>query len=307
VRYRQLGNSGLTVSVVGLGANSFGGRLDQQQSSEVVAAAFDAGVTFIDTAELYGIDGSAEIMLGEALRCRPRDKVVLATKFGHVRQAPDNAGGSRRNVRLTVEGSLRRLQTDYIDLYYLHFPDPKTPIAETLRALTELIAEGKVRYIGVCNIAAWQLVEAEWTARTIGLERFIACQERYSLIDRGVEADLIPACLKYGIGFVPFYPLAQGMLTGKYRPGEPPAEGTRLAWRHGVLNDEALAKVARVEAFAHERGLSLLQVAMGGLAAQPGVSSLLTGVTSPEQLLANVAAAEWIPSAEDLAALNALS
>jgi aryl-alcohol dehydrogenase-like predicted oxidoreductase len=235
-----------------------------------------------------------------------RDRVVLATKFGHVQRAADNAPGSRRNMRRAIEESLRRLQTDYVDLYYLHSPDPATPISETLAGMTELIAEGKVRYIAACNLAAWQVVEAEWAARTAHTARFIACQHRYSLIDREAERELLPACLKYGVGFVPYFPLAQGLLTGKFRRGQAAPEGTRLAGRAGALDDAAFDKVEALEAYAGERGLSLLQVAIGGLAAQPGVSSVIAGATKPEQILANVAAADWVPSSDDLAALHAL-
>jgi aryl-alcohol dehydrogenase-like predicted oxidoreductase len=336
VRYRQLGNSGLTVSVLGLGGNNFGGRCDQRETCAIVSAAIEAGITFFDTAEVYGENGGSERILGEALKGR-RDKVVLATKFGHRRQPPDNAPGSRRNVRRAVEASLKRLQTDYIDLYYLHHPDTVTPIQETLAALHELVYEGKVRYIACSQLAAWQIVEAEWTARTEHLSRFIACQDHYSLLERSVEDEVIPACRQYGIGFVPYYPLAHGLLTGKYRRGEPPPPGTRLASRFipysspthpfltgkyehsghaeedaaggassGILTDAAFDRVEALERYAQERGLSLLQVAIAGLAAQPGVSSVIAGATRPEQVTANAAAAAWAPSAEDLAALNAL-
>jgi aryl-alcohol dehydrogenase-like predicted oxidoreductase len=306
VQYRQLGDSGLTVSVVGLGANNFGGRLDQQQTTTVINAAIEAGITHIDTAEVYGGGGASERMIGEALKGHQRDKVVLATKFGHQSTSPGSAPGSRRNVRRAVEGSLTRLQTDYIDLYYLHFPDPVTPIAETLTALTELINEGKVRYIATCNLTAWQVVEAEWTARTARTARFIASQNKYSLIDREAEQELLPACRQYGVGLVPYFPLAQGLLTGKFKRGEPAPEGTRLSARIDSIPSSTFDKVEALERFAAERGLSLLQVAIGGLAAQPGVSSVIAGATKPEQIAANVAAADWVPSAEDLAALNAL-
>jgi len=305
VQYRQLGDSGLTVSVVGLGANNFGGRLDQQQTTAVVNAAIEAGITHIDTAEMYGGGGGSERMLGEALQGQ-RQKVVIATKFGARQGAPDNAPGSRRNIRRAVEGSLQRLQTDYIDLYYLHFPDPLTPIAETLTAMNELVNEGKVRYIAACNLSAWQVVEAEWTARTLHTARFVAAQNKYSLLDRTVEQELLPACRKYGIGLVPYFPLEQGLLTGKFKRGEAAPQGTRLAGRAEALNDAAFDKVEALERFGQERGVSLLQLAIGGLAAQPGVASVIAGATKPEQIAANVAAAEWVPSAEDLAALNAL-
>jgi aryl-alcohol dehydrogenase-like predicted oxidoreductase len=292
--------------VVGLGANNFGGRLDQQQTTAVISAAIEAGITHIDTAEIYGGVGASERMIGEALKGQQRDKIVLATKFGHTSTPPGSAPGSRRNVRRAVEGSLQRLQTDYIDLYYLHSPDPVTPIAETLAALTELIAEGKVRYVATCNLAAWQVVEAEWTARTKNTARFVASQNKYSLIEREAEDELLPACRKYGVGLVPFFPLAQGLLTGKFRRGEAGPSGTRLSGRIESIPSSTFDKVEALEAYAHERGISLLQVAIGGLAAQPGVSSVIAGATRPEQVHANAAAGAWVPSAEDLAALNAL-
>ena len=307
MQYRQLGDSGLTVSVVGLGANNFGGRLDQQQTTAVVTAAIEAGITHIDTAEIYGGIGASEQMIGEALKGQQRDKLVLATKFGHTSTPPGSAPGSRRNVRRAIEGSLARLQTDYIDLYYLHSFDPVTPIAETLAALTELINEGKVRYIATCNLAAWQVVEAEWTARTTNTARFVASQNRYSLIEREAEAELLPACRKYGVGLVPYFPLAQGLLTGKFRRGESGPAGTRLSGRIESIPASTFDKVEALAGYAQERGISLLQVAIGGLAAQAGVSSVIAGATKPEQVKANAEAGAWVPSAEDLAALHALS
>lgn len=306
MEYRQLGNSGLTVSLMGLGTNNFGTRLDQQQASAVVSAAIDHGITFIDTAELYG-NGKSEEMIGNALRGN-REKVVLATKFGHGRTSDvDNAPGSRRNMRIRVERSLKRLQTDYIDLYYLHTPDPLTPIAETLYGLTELIDEGKVRYIATCNLDAWQVVEAEWTARANGTARFIASQNPYNLIDRQGQDELLPALVKYGIGFVPYYPLAQGLLTGKFKRGAAAPLGTRLADRAGGISDAEFDKIEPLEAYAQERGISLLEVALGGLAAEPGVSTLIASASRPEQIEANVKACAWKPSAEDFAALKSIT
>jgi aryl-alcohol dehydrogenase-like predicted oxidoreductase len=305
MRYRPLGQSGLLVSVVGLGCNNFGGRLDVDGTRAVVDAAIDAGITLFDTSDTYGGGGGSECALGEILGSR-RDQVVLATKFGHSSTPPGSAPGSRRNIRRAVEASLQRLQTDYIDLYYLHSPDPLTPIAETLAALTELIDEGKVRYIASCNLTAWQVVEADWTARSIGSARFIASQNHYSLIERDVERELLPACVKHGIGVVPFFPLAQGLLTGKFKRGAAAPEGTRLSGRIESMPSSTFDKVEALEAYARERGLSLLQVAIGGLAAQPGIGSVICGATRPEQVKSNAAAGEWVPSAEDLAALNAL-
>ncbi len=306
---RPLGTSGLVVSRVGLGCNNFGRRIGLDQARAVVDAAIDEGVTLFDTADSYG---DSEEILGTALDGR-RDQVVVATKFGWDvggANGPDwGARGSRRYIRRAVERSLRRLRTDWIDLYQLHRPDGVTPMEETLAALTELVREGKVRYVGSSNLAAWQVADAEWLARTRGSERFVSAQNHYSLLDRGVEADLVPACERYGIGLLPYFPLANGLLTGKYRRGETPPEGTRLAGPRGAgeLTEQRFDVVERLEAFAAERSLSLLDVAIGGLAAQPAVASVIAGATSPEQVKANVAAGAWRPSADDLAALDAVA
>ncbi len=306
---RPLGTSGLVVSGVGLGCNNFGRRIGLDQARAVVDAAIDEGLTLFDTADSYG---DSEEILGTALDGR-RDQVVVATKFGWDvggANGPDwGARGSRRYIRRAVERSLRRLRTDWIDLYQLHRPDGVTPMEETLAALTELVREGKVRYVGSSNLAAWQVADAEWLARTRGSERFVSAQNHYSLLDRGVEADLVPACERYGIGLLPYFPLANGLLTGKYRRGEAPPEDTRLAGPRGSgeLTDERFDVVERLEAFAAERSLSLLDVAIGGLAAQPAVASVIAGATSPEQVKANVAAGAWRPSADDLAALDAVA
>ncbi len=315
MQYRQLGQSGLAVSVVGLGGNNFGARMDVDKTRAVIDAAIEVGVNFIDTAEAYG-NGASEKVLGEVLKGR-REQVVLATKFGLMYRpgmgpaptgpAAIDARGSRKNVRRAVEASLQRLQTDYIDLYYLHFPDSQTPMDETLEAMNELIREGKVRYIGTCNHAAWQLADADWIARTRNLNRFVATQNNYSLLERSLEQDITPVALKYGIGIIPYFPLASGLLTGKYHRGTPPPEGTRLAARPGALQDAQFDKVEPLEKYAGERGVTLLEVAIGGLAAQPGVSSVIAGATKPEQVQANAKAGEWIPSAEDLAALDAIT
>ncbi|HEX6511380.1 MAG TPA: aldo/keto reductase [Chloroflexota bacterium] len=304
MRYRQLGRSGLTVSVVGLGCNNFGQRLDAAATKAVVEAAVEAGITFFDTADSYG-ETNSEVFLGQALQGR-RQQVSIATKFGNRHRArPEVALGSRQHLRWAVEDSLRRLQTDYIDLYQLHFPDPRTPIEETLAAMDELVREGKVRYIGACNMAAWQTVEAEWVARQRHSERFISAQNRYNLLDRSVEQELGPACVEYGIGIIPFSPLANGLLTGKYRRGEPPPAGTRLAtMRRQPLTDDAFDAVDALAAYARDRGVSLLDVAIGGLAARPAVGSAIAGATSPEQARANAAAGDWEPAAADQAALE---
>lgn len=312
MRFRRLGSSGLVVSVVGLGTNNLGMKLDAAQSREVVHAALDHGITLFDTADSYG---ASEARLGELLQGR-RDDLVLATKFGAdaARRGNSNgedwgARGSRRYVRRAVEASLRRLRTDWIDLYQLHRPDPATPIEETLSALDDLVREGKVRYLGSSNFAGWQVADAEWTARTRGFERFVSAQNEYSWLERGVEEHLVPALEQYGIGLLPYYPLASGLLTGKYRRGETPPAGTRIqAWgTESLLTDRAFDVVEGLSAFAAARSLSLLDVAIGGLAAQPAVASVIAGATSAEQVAANVAAGEWEPDLDDLAELDELS
>jgi aryl-alcohol dehydrogenase-like predicted oxidoreductase len=310
MRYRPLGSSGLLVSAVGLGCNNFGSRVDLSGTKAVVDAALDAGVTLFDTADTYGNKGGSETLLGHVLRGR-REYVVLATKFGNDMggmYGPDyDARASRRYLRKALEGSLRRLQTEYVDLLQLHNLDAFTPIDETLDALDEVVREGKVRYIGSSNLDAWQLADAEWTARANGGARFISAQNQYNLLERTVEAELVPAALKYGVGILPYFPLANGILTGKYRRDEPPAAGTRLAGRQDELTDQVFDRVEELETFARERGRSLLDVAIGGLAAQPAVASVIAGATSAEQVRANVAAAEWIPRVDDLAVLDKIA
>jgi aryl-alcohol dehydrogenase-like predicted oxidoreductase len=305
----RLGRSGLPVSVVGLGCNNFGSRIDAEQTRAVVQTALEAGVTLFDTADIYG-KGLSEEFLGQALGTR-RDEIVLATKFGMDMQGangPDwGARGSRRYIRRAVEASLRRLGTDWIDLYQLHAPDVRTPISETLGALTELVHEGKVRCLGCSNFAGWQVADADWTARANGLERFISAQNYYNLLNRAVEVELTPACDQFGLGILPYFPLASGLLSGKYRRGEDAPEGTRLAGRPDSLSDERFDAVEKLEAFAAERGLSLLQVAIGGLASQKAVASVIAGATRPEQVLANVEAGTYRPTADDLAALDAVA
>jgi aryl-alcohol dehydrogenase-like predicted oxidoreductase len=312
MEFRRLGESGLVVSVVGLGTNNLGMKLDDEQSRAVVHAALDEGITLFDTSDSYG---ASEERLGRLLEGR-RDDAVLATKFGSdVRNRGNDNGedwgarGSRRYVRRAVESSLRRLRTDWIDLYQLHRPDPATPIEETLSALTDLVREGKVRYLGSSNFTGWQVADADWTSRTRGYERFVGAQNEYSLLKRDVEDDLVPALEQYGIGLLPYFPLASGLLTGKYRRGEAPPNGSRIqAWgRENVLTDEAFDVLEGLEAFAKSRGASLLDVAIGGLAAQPAVASVIAGATSPAQVAANVAAGAWQPSLEDLAELDELT
>jgi aryl-alcohol dehydrogenase-like predicted oxidoreductase len=287
-------------------------KLDFDNSRKVVDAAFDAGITLFDTADSYG---TSEERLGELLVGR-RDDVIIATKFGSdVRRLGNDNGadwgarGSRRYIRRAVEASLRRLRTDWIDLYQLHRPDPQTPIEETLGALTELVREGKVRYLGSSNFTGFQVADADWTARTRGLERFTSAQNSYSWLERGIEADLVPALQHYDIGLLPFFPLASGLLTGKYRRGEPPPAGSRVqAWnQEATLTDSTFDKLEKMTEFASARGLALLDVAIGGLAAKPSVCSVIAGATSARQVKDNVAAAAWTPSADDLAELDAVT
>ena len=305
MRYRRLGDSGLAVSVVGLGGNNFARRIDLDATRAVVEAALDVGITLIDTSDSYG---ESETFLGEVLKGR-RDEVVLATKFGSKlgdgRLDPDwDARGSRRYIRKAVESSLTRLRTDWIDLYQLHFPDPQTPMEETLQALDELVREGKVRYVGSSNLTAWQVAAADWTARTKGFNRFVSAQNHYSLLERDVEKELVPACVRYGVGILPYFPLANGLLTGKYRRGEPAPKGTRLAALPDRLQQSAFDAIEALEKYAAERGRSLLDVAIGGLAAKPAVASVIAGATKPEQVRANAAAGEWVPTDEDMSALD---
>ena len=302
---RRLGAEGPEVSVVGLGCNNFGMRVDAEGTRAVVDAALDAGVTLFDTADIYGGKGGSESFLGEALVGR-RDRVVLATKFGGDMGDGTEARGSRDYIRKAVEASLQRLRTDYIDLYQYHTPDQATPFEETFGALDELVREGKVRYIGHSNLEASQVEEVDVLGRQHGWARPVSAQNRYSLLRREAEEELLPVCERLGLGVLPYFPLASGLLTGKYRRGEPRPEGTRLAGRDEVFTDEKFDRIEALEDFARERGLSLLQVAIGGLAAQPAVASVIAGATKPDQVRANAAAADWQASAGDLAALNAI-
>ncbi len=305
--YRPLGNSGLMVSTVGLGTNAFGARIDADETQAVVDAAIDAGITLFDTSDTYG-RGASEELLGRALG-RRRDDVVLATKFGmdmDGANGPDwGARASRRYIRKAVEASLRRLGTDHIDLYQLHQPDLVTPVAETLEALTELVTEGKVRYLGCSNFAAWEVVDAHWTAATEGLRPFVSAQNEYSLYNRAAEEELLPALSRVGMGLIAYFPLAYGLLTGKYRRGEQAPAGSRLgvdSQAHRLANAD-WDRIEALEAYAADRGVGILDVAIGGLAAQPSVASVIAGATRPEQVEANVRAGLWEPSAEDLAVL----
>jgi aryl-alcohol dehydrogenase-like predicted oxidoreductase len=306
--FTRLGNSGLVVSRLGLGCNNFAWRrLDKAASIPVLRGALEAGVTLFDTSDSYG---DSEEAVGEALEGH-RDEVVLATKFGSDLSGalgPDwGARGSRRYVRKAVERSLRRLRTDHIDLYQLHRPDPLTPIQETLSALNELVGEGKIRYIGSSNFAGWQVADAEWTARTHHLERFISAQNNYNLIERDIEADVVPACEAFGIGILPFFPLASGLLTGKYTRGEAAPKGTRYGEWGMAASDEKFDVVEKLQAFAAERDVEVLDVAMGGLAAQPAVASVIAGATSVAQIQRNAEAVAWTPTAADLRALDEIA
>jgi aryl-alcohol dehydrogenase-like predicted oxidoreductase len=298
MEYVALGESGLQVSRVGVGCNNFGGRIGAEETRAVVEAALDAGITFFDTAEVYGGGGGSERLLGEFLEGR-RERVVLATKFAW---EADSGGGAAENVRSAVAGSLERLRTDYVDLYYLHRPDSQTPIGETLGALDSLVQEGTVRAIGCSNFSAEQLAEADRVARELDTARFTVLQNQYSLLVRGDDEDVLPLCRELGVGYVPYFPLGSGLLTGKYRRGEPAPEGTRLHGRE--IEDERLARVERLTAYAEERGHTILELAISGLASTPGITSVIAGATKPEQVRANAAAADgWRLDADELAAL----
>jgi aryl-alcohol dehydrogenase-like predicted oxidoreductase len=309
MRYRPLGSSGLVVSVVGIGCNNFGGRLDVSRSRVVIDAAMDAGVTLLDTAEAYSAGRSEEI-LGEVLAGR-RDQVVIATKFGghgDMGYGPAaGAKGGRSYIRRAVEHSLRRLRTDYIDLYQLHRPDPVTPIEETIAALTELVHSGLVRYVGHSNFSAEQIATAAADARESRAVPFISAQNHWSLLERAAEQDVVPAARQFGLGVLPYFPLANGLLTGKIRRGVPPAEGTRLAGRDDYITSTKLDIVEAIAEWSQQHGRTTLEVAIAGLAAQPGCSSVIAGATSADQVRANVRAGEWVPEASDLAEIDKIT
>lgn len=309
MQFRNLGRSGLRVSLVGLGCNNFGGRIDLDATRKVVDAAIELGITLFDTADIYGEKGGSETALGQVLGTRRKD-IVLASKFG-MKMFHGGEGGSRRYIMSAVEESLRRLQTDWIDLYQFHKPDPLTPIDETLRAMEDLVTQGKVRYIGCSNMVAWQIADAQWTARDLGLSGFASAQDEYSLLKRGAEKDLIPAITHYGMGLLPYFPLANGALTGKYKRGAAMPEGarlTKLPERAGqIFSEDNWRRIEGLSAFAETRGHSLVELAFSWLAAQPVVSSVIAGATKPEQIAANVKAADWALTAEDLAEIDAIT
>ena len=296
----DLGSSGLRVSRVGLGCNNFGGRVDLAATRAVVEAALDAGVTFFDTAEVYGGGGTSERFLGEILEGR-RDRVAIATKFGW---ASERGHGSAQTIRTAIEGSLERLRTDCVDLYYLHKPDPMTPIGETLAALDELVRAGKARAIGCSNFSAAQLEEAGRVAGELGGARFTVLQNQYSLLERRDNADVLPLCRELDVSYIPYFPLASGLLTGKYRRGEPAPEGSRLSGRS--IEDERFGRIEALERFARERGHSLHELAVSALASTPGIGSIIAGATRPEQVRANAAAASWHLGPAELEALAEL-
>jgi aryl-alcohol dehydrogenase-like predicted oxidoreductase len=299
---RELGTSGIRTSVIGLGCNNFGRRVDLNGTRAVVDAALEEGVTFFDTADIYG-RGQSEEYLGEVLEGR-RDQVVLATKFGMDMGDGKGPRGSRAYVRQAVEASLKRLRTDMIDVYWYHRPDGVTPIAETLEVLHELIQEGKVRTIGASNFSAQQLREAEEEAAVHGFTSFKGLQNEYSLLVREAEDEVLPVCEELHVGFVPFFPLASGLLTGKYRRGTPGPEGARLSGRDEIATEAQFALVDALQAYADERGIALTDVAIGALLAHGPVSSVIAGATKPEQVRANAAAARWSPGVEDVTALR---
>jgi aryl-alcohol dehydrogenase-like predicted oxidoreductase len=311
VEQRNLGRSGLIVSAVGLGCNNFGGRIDLAATRAVVHAALDHGITFFDASDTYGPAGASEEYLGQLLAGR-RHAIVLGTKFGRPMDRDGRLqGASRRYIMSAAEASLRRLRTDYIDLYWQHIEDPRTPTEETMRALDDLVRQGKVRYIACSTLAAWQVVEANWTARSQYLSPFIACQERYNLLDRGYERDMAAMVGAGGLGLVPFSPLADGLLTGKYRRGAVLPEGARLTTNQRAaertLTERNWAIVERLAAFCETCGCSLLQLALGWLLHRPAVASVIAGASTPEQVAANVAAAQWKLSRKDMDEIDRLT
>jgi aryl-alcohol dehydrogenase-like predicted oxidoreductase len=310
VEYRNLGRSGLKVSVVGLGCNNLGRQVDAAGTVALVDKCMELGVNFFDCADMYGSPrGTAEEYLGAALKPHRQD-AILATKVGAGMRDGERAGASRRAIIPAVEASLRRLGTNTIDLLQVHFPDPGTPIEETLRALDDLVASGKVRYIGCCNYSAVDVVEAAWTAKSAGLTAFVSAQNRHNVLEARMSPDLAAACERHGLGFLPFYPLAAGLLTGKYRPGEAPAPGTRLSvpnrFYDGILSERNFAGLVKLEAFAREHGRSILELAIGWLASQKIVSSVISGATKPEQVEANVRSSGWRLTPDEMAQIDRL-
>jgi aryl-alcohol dehydrogenase-like predicted oxidoreductase len=306
LEYRYLGKSGLKVSAIGLGTNNFGRRLDADASALVINHALDMGVNMIDTSNSYG-DGYSEEYIGRALKGK-RDKAIIGTKVSSaVGDGPNDGGNSRQHIMAAVEDSLRRLKTDYIDLYQIHWHDPHVPIEETLRALDDLVRQGKVRYVGCSNFTAWQVCEAAWTSKTLGISEFVSVQPRYSLMDREIEAELVPFCASYGVGILPYYPLANGFLTGKYRRGQSAPDGTRLAESdRGMFTDANFDLLERLEAFCQARGHSVLELAFAWLLANSAVSSVIAGATRVEQIISNARASSWQLTSYEVAEVNGI-
>ena len=311
MEYRNLGTSGLLVSVVGLGCNNFGMRLGVEETRAVVHRAIDKGITLFDTADMYGGRGGSEEQLGQILGDRRKD-IVLATKFG-MAMSDDGTkiGAARRYIMNAVEDSLRRLQTDHIDLYQLHQPDPRTPLDETLRAMDDLVTQGKVRYIGCSNLPAWQVADSQWISSTGGFSRFVSCQDEYNILNRDIEKELLPAMEAHGCGLLPYFPLASGMLTGKYKRDAMP-DGARLTDMPKFANRTYVTEqnfdiVEKLEAFAKERGHSLLEMAFSWMASRPTTASVIAGATKPEQIDANVEACGWAMTADEIATVDEIS
>ncbi len=307
MEYRVLGKSGLKVSEIGLGGNNFGGRVGEQESISVIHRALELGINFIDTANTYS-QGRSEEFVGKGIKGK-RSEVIIASKVGFpMGDGPNELGASSYHIMNAVEASLKRLKTDYIDLYYIHRPDPTTPIEETLRTLNDLVRTGKVRYIGCSNFAAWQLCEAMWTSRVNKLEPFVVVQSQYNLLDRNIESELVPCCQAYGVGVVPWGPLASGFLTGKYNRGKPAPDGTRLSSPRSrsnqILTEANYDKLDKIQVFATERGRSAGELAIAWLLSHPWLSSVIAGATKPEQVSANVAAAEWRLTPQEMAQLE---
>ena len=311
MEYRNLGSSGLRVSLVGLGCNNFGMRLDLEETRAVVDRAFDRGITLFDTADMYGGRGGSETQLGKILGHR-RKEIVLASKFG-MAMSDDGTkiGASRRYIMSAVEDSLKRLKTDWIDLYQLHQPDPLTPLDETMRALDDLVTQGKVRYIGCSNLPSWQVVESQWLSKSMGLSKFVSCQDEYNILNRNIEEELIPAMQKYGCGLLPYFPLASGLLTGKYKQTAMPA-GARLTdmptfANRIYLTEENFEIVDKLNAFAKKAGHSILELAFGWMASRPTTASIIAGATRPEQIDANVEAIGWVMSQSEIDEVDKIS
>ena len=305
--YRRLGNSGLKVSEIGLGANNFGRRVDASGTAKVINLALEVGINLIDTANTYGGERRSEKFIGRALKGQ-RDRALIATKAAmSMGDGPNDKGASRLHLTAELEESLRCLNTDYVDLYQVHFPDDDTPIEETMRALDDMVRQGKVRYIGCSNFMAWQVCEAIWTSRANSLAPFVSVQPHYSMLERTVEVELIPFCREYDVGILPYFPLASGFLTGKYRRGRDAPEGTRLAeGDRGMFTEENFDLLEKLETFASRQGHSILELAFAWLLANPNVSSVIAGATSTEQVVSNANAAGWQLTPEEKAEVDAL-